>query len=96
VTEYLFRNEDLLDEAIKTAIEDNTFRSDDLEFTFAARVSNRVLFHFWSFYMNSSVKTQLKLLFLGCLLLFGKISCSWPNPLTLPKTLPIHAGAVWT
>ena len=40
VTEYLFRNEDLLDEVIKTAIEDNTFRSDDLEFTFAARVSH--------------------------------------------------------
>ena len=39
VTEYLFRNEMLLDEAIKTGIEDNTFRSDDLEFTFAARVS---------------------------------------------------------
>ena len=37
VTEYLFRNEELLDEVIKTAIEDNTFRSDDLEFTFAAR-----------------------------------------------------------
>ena len=40
VTEYLFRNEELLDEAINTAIEDNTFRSDDLEFTFAARVSD--------------------------------------------------------
>ena len=39
VTEYLFRSEVLLDEVIKTAIEDNTFRSDDLEFTFAARVS---------------------------------------------------------
>jgi glutamine synthetase adenylyltransferase len=39
VTEYLFRNPDLLDEAIDTAIDDNTFRSDDLEFTFAARVS---------------------------------------------------------
>ena len=37
VTEYLFRNEELLDEVINTAIEDNTFRSDDLEFTFAAR-----------------------------------------------------------
>ncbi|KIX02813.1 uncharacterized protein Z518_08756 [Rhinocladiella mackenziei CBS 650.93] len=37
VTEYLFRNETLLDEVINTAIEDNTFRSDDLEFTFAAR-----------------------------------------------------------
>lgn len=37
VTEYLFRNETLLDEVINTAIENNTFRSDDLEFTFAAR-----------------------------------------------------------
>ncbi|KAI9828960.1 MAG: prephenate dehydrogenase (NADP(+)) [Sarea resinae] len=37
VTEYLFRKPDLLDEVIRTAIEDNTFRSDDLEFTFAAR-----------------------------------------------------------
>ncbi|MCJ1363050.1 prephenate dehydrogenase (NADP(+)) [Acarospora aff. strigata] len=37
VTEYLFRNPSLLDEVINTAIEDNTFRSDDLEFTFAAR-----------------------------------------------------------
>lgn len=40
VTEYLFRNSELLEEAIDTAIDDNTFRSDDLEFTFAARVSN--------------------------------------------------------
>jgi prephenate dehydrogenase (NADP+) len=38
VTEYLFRNEDLLEEALDTAIDDSTFRSDDLEFTFAARV----------------------------------------------------------
>lgn len=38
VTEYLFRNPELLDEALDTAIDDNTFRSDDLEFTFAARV----------------------------------------------------------
>ncbi|KAK8082468.1 prephenate dehydrogenase [Apiospora saccharicola] len=37
VTETLFRNEQRLDEAIRVAIEDNTFRSDDLEFTFAAR-----------------------------------------------------------
>lgn len=37
VSECLFRNPILLDEAIKVAIEDNTFRSDDLEFTFAAR-----------------------------------------------------------
>lgn len=40
VTEYLFRNPELLDEALDTAIDDNTFRSDDLEFTFAARVSS--------------------------------------------------------
>lgn len=40
MTEYLFRNEELLNEVIDTAIEDNTFRSDDLEFTFAARVRN--------------------------------------------------------
>ena len=38
VTEYLFRKPALLDDAIRIAIEDNTFRSDDLEFTFAARV----------------------------------------------------------
>ena len=37
VTEYLFRKPHLLNEVIRTAIEDNTFRSDDLEFTFAAR-----------------------------------------------------------
>ncbi|KAI9673421.1 MAG: prephenate dehydrogenase (NADP(+)) [Caeruleum heppii] len=37
VTEYLFRKPGLLDEVIRTAIEDDTFRSDDLEFTFAAR-----------------------------------------------------------
>lgn len=37
VTEYLFRNPELLEEALDTAIDDKTFRSDDLEFTFAAR-----------------------------------------------------------
>jgi len=36
-TEYLYRNPDLLEESINTAIDDNTFRADDLEFTFAAR-----------------------------------------------------------
>jgi hypothetical protein len=41
VTEALFRNDALIDEVIDTAIEDNTFRSDDLEFTFAARVSQK-------------------------------------------------------
>ena len=38
ITEYLFRNPELLEEVIDTAIVDNTFRADDLEFTFAARV----------------------------------------------------------
>ena len=37
VTQYLYRNETLLNETIDTAINDTTFRSDDLEFTFAAR-----------------------------------------------------------
>lgn len=37
ITEYLFRNEALLAECIDTAIEDQSFRADDLEFTFAAR-----------------------------------------------------------
>lgn len=37
ITESLFRNASLLEEAIDTAINDNTFRADDLEFTFAAR-----------------------------------------------------------
>ncbi|KAH8178730.1 prephenate dehydrogenase domain-containing protein [Sarocladium implicatum] len=37
VTEHLFRDDALLEEALRTAIEDNTYRSDDLEFTFAAR-----------------------------------------------------------
>ena len=44
MTEYLFRNPALLNEVINIAIEDNTFRSDDLEFTFAARVSTFILF----------------------------------------------------
>jgi len=39
VTEYLYRNEALLNEVINVAINDHSFRSDDLEFTFAARVS---------------------------------------------------------
>ncbi|GAQ34489.1 hypothetical protein ABL_00723 [Aspergillus niger] len=37
VTEYLFRNPELLEAALDTAVDDKTFRSDDLEFTFAAR-----------------------------------------------------------
>lgn len=37
VTENLFRSPARLDEALRVAIEDDTFRSEDLEFTFAAR-----------------------------------------------------------
>ncbi|KAH9899020.1 prephenate dehydrogenase [Xylariomycetidae sp. FL2044] len=37
VTEHLFRDPDRLDACLRTAVEDNTFRSEDLEFTFAAR-----------------------------------------------------------
>ncbi|KAL8946434.1 MAG: hypothetical protein Q9222_007172 [Ikaeria aurantiellina] len=37
VTEYLFRKPTLLQDVVNVAIADNTFRSDDLEFTFAAR-----------------------------------------------------------
>lgn len=37
ITEYVYRNDDLLNECIDTAIEDQSFRADDLEFTFAAR-----------------------------------------------------------
>jgi prephenate dehydrogenase (NADP+) len=37
ITEYLFLHPSLLAEVIDTAIDDNTFRTDDLEFTFAAR-----------------------------------------------------------
>ena len=37
VTEHLFRNADILDETLRTGVEDTRDRSDDLEFTFAAR-----------------------------------------------------------
>lgn len=37
ITEYVYRNADLLNECIETALEDQSFRADDLEFTFAAR-----------------------------------------------------------
>ena len=39
ITEYVYRNEELLNECIDTGLEDRSFVSDDLEFTFAARVS---------------------------------------------------------
>ncbi|KAL8785287.1 MAG: hypothetical protein Q9195_008706 [Heterodermia aff. obscurata] len=37
VTQYLFHKPGLLDEVLTTAVEDHSFRRDDLEFTFAAR-----------------------------------------------------------
>lgn len=37
ITEYVYRNEELLEECIETAIDDQSFRADDLEFCFAAR-----------------------------------------------------------
>jgi prephenate dehydrogenase (NADP+) len=37
ITEHLFRSPGMLDAALRIAIEDPTYRSDDLEFTFAAR-----------------------------------------------------------
>ncbi|GAO16737.1 hypothetical protein UVI_02002830 [Ustilaginoidea virens] len=37
VTEHLFRDTVLLDDTLRTAVDDKTYRSDDLEFTFAAR-----------------------------------------------------------
>ncbi|EFQ97734.1 prephenate dehydrogenase [Nannizzia gypsea CBS 118893] len=59
VTEYLFQNEELLDEVIDTAIEDNTFRSDDLEFTFAARAwSDCVSFGDFESYRDRFEKIQ--------------------------------------
>lgn len=37
VVEYVYRDRRLLEECIETAMEDDTFRMDDIEFTFAAR-----------------------------------------------------------
>jgi prephenate dehydrogenase (NADP+) len=59
ITEYLFRNPVLLDECIDTAIEDNTFRADDLEFTFAARDwSSRVSLGHFDGYREKFEKIQ--------------------------------------
>ncbi|KAL1952808.1 hypothetical protein VTO42DRAFT_4235 [Malbranchea cinnamomea] len=59
VTEYLFRKEELLDEVLDIAINDNTFRSDDLEFTFAARAwSDCVSFGDFASYKDRFEKIQ--------------------------------------
>lgn len=59
VTEYLYRSEELLNEVIHTAIYDDTFRSDDLEFTFAARAwSDCVSFGNFDSYRDRFEETQ--------------------------------------
>jgi len=59
VTEYLFRKADLLEEVLDIAIDDNTFRSDDLEFTFAARAwSDCVSFGDFASYRDRFEKIQ--------------------------------------
>lgn len=59
VTEYLFRKPALLNDVIRIAIEDNTFRSDDLEFTFAARGwSDCVTFGDFEGYKDRFLSTQ--------------------------------------
>ncbi|KAI9671253.1 MAG: prephenate dehydrogenase (NADP(+)) [Trizodia sp. TS-e1964] len=59
VTEYLFLKPELLDDVLRIAIDDNTFRSDDLEFTFAARGwSDCVSFGNFTGYRDRFVKTQ--------------------------------------
>lgn len=58
-TEYLFRKKSLLEEAIAVAVEDTSFRSDDLEFTFAARGwSECVSFGSFESYRDRFEKTQ--------------------------------------
>lgn len=44
ITEYIYRSDELLSECIDTAFGDKSFRADDLEFTFAARVSATTFF----------------------------------------------------
>ena len=59
VTEILYRHHDQLEEALHTAIEDKTFRSDDLEFTFAARAwSEAVSMGNFEAWRERFVKTQ--------------------------------------
>lgn len=59
ITEYLFRTPALLEETIETAIADNSFRADDLEFTFAARDwSERVDMQAFGAYQEKFEKIQ--------------------------------------
>jgi len=55
VVEYVFRDPKLLDECIRVAMEDDVFRNDDLEFTFAARVSPLYsILHLFSYLFHST------------------------------------------
>ena len=59
VTEYLFRKPALLDDVIRIAIEDNTFRKEDSEFMIAARGwSECVTFGNFEFYRHRFESTQ--------------------------------------
>ena len=87
MTEYLFRNEDLLDEVINTAIEDNTFRSDDLEFTFAARVSGN-LFLFLAIpkiFLSNLAQVRFSPASSG---LIAKCDRDFPEPRSFPQPDP--------
>ncbi|KAE9969674.1 hypothetical protein BLS_001659 [Venturia inaequalis] len=59
ITEYLFRTPALLEETIDTAMSDDLFRGDDLEFTFAARDwSERVNLRSFESYQEKFEKIQ--------------------------------------
>lgn len=59
VTEYLFCTPGLLDECIEVAINDSAFRSDDLEFTIAARKwASIIAFGNFDLYKKNFVETQ--------------------------------------
>jgi prephenate dehydrogenase (NADP+) len=59
VTEHLFGNPDLLEATLRTAVSDLTYRSDDLEFTFAARAwADCVAIGHFETYRNRFASTQ--------------------------------------
>jgi hypothetical protein len=94
VTEYLFRNEDLLDEVINTAIEENTFRSDDPEFTFAARVSgNLFLFLAVLEKKNLSIQSSANTILSCFFRLNSRVRSGFPRTPLFSPTYP-HPGRV--
>ncbi|KAK7206131.1 hypothetical protein BZA70DRAFT_255881 [Myxozyma melibiosi] len=59
VTEYLFQSPGLLEDCIKVALENDTFRADDLEFTMAARSwSDIITFRNFDLYQKKFERTQ--------------------------------------